>query len=162
MRSGRRTTALLIVGAVLLAIGAGIFIVSVQAARLMNGPMDALAKIDGMKGVPLFPTALFDEMASRSQLATEGLLTQLMGAQSVASAGYSTVFPTVKVIAWYDREMPRNGFTPDASVDLSKAFREGQARQYRKGDELIFVHTQSRSQLERDTVILVFRFRGIK
>ena len=160
---GRRATIIIfIVGALLLTLFAGLFVVVLQAKRIMERPINPLAKIDAMKNLPRFPTATYDEVASRSQLLTEPILKQATGATKISSIGYSTIMPPAKVIAFYDLAMPQAGYRPDSSTDLSKFFREAQARQYRKGDEVVIVQTQSRTQMERDTLLLVFCLSGIK
>ena len=162
-RFGKRTIkTLIIVGVIVIALFAAAFFAILRFQRIMNGPLSPLARMNALKDLPKFPTASYDDMATRSQLPTEQGFAASFGAKKVDSLGYSTVISPAQVIAWYDREMPNAGYQPDTATDLSKIFREVQTRQYRKGSEVVLLQVQNRTQMERDTVILVFRFSGVE
>lgn len=161
-RIGKRTTkTLMILGLVLAALLVAASLAVWRFERIFNGPLSPVARMNALKDVPKYPLASYDPMATRSQLPIEPLLASQYGAKKVDSLGYSVVISAGQVIEWYDRNMPNAGYQPDTAADLSKIFRESQTRQFRKGNEIVLIQVQNRTQMERDTLILVFRFTGV-
>jgi hypothetical protein len=161
-RAGKRATnAIVVVGVILLALFAISYFALLRAKQIMETPINPVAREVALKDVPKFPYASYDKMATQSLLLTERIFMRQYSAKSVDALGFSSVISPGQIIAWYDRNMPLAGYQSDASSDLSKGFREAQARRYRKGNQMVLIQVQNRTQQERDTLILVYRFKDV-
>jgi hypothetical protein len=92
--------------------------------------------------VPLYPGATFDQSMTQSSKVgvevTKGILGDKIAATAPRMAVYSTSDSADAVYAYYDKELPKKGWTP---VNAGSA---GLSRQsmYRKGNDMLIVQCQ--------------------
>jgi hypothetical protein len=128
--------------------------------RTFHGPLNKADQIAGL-GVPVYPTAQWDEDETRLAQATAASVAPLVGNKNVVADAFHVVASPPKVLAWYDTQLTILRYRTIATRPNEVSAAQGRlTHTYLRSGELINVTVQPAPGERNATALYVIRESG--